>query len=95
MTHEKSAALFACNDYRWRHLYFVAERILKLSANAESGQLVKDIKSMLESLHEAFPKELDPAVDPEGFALRRFVRAMFAAVERIQSEILNQEEIAR
>ncbi|NMC63738.1 MAG: hypothetical protein GYA55_11300, partial [SAR324 cluster bacterium] len=44
----------------------------------------------LSSVYEAFPKDVDPALDPEGFAMRRFVKVLLRAFE-----ILKEKNIER
>ena len=52
-----------------------------------SKDLLLELRDALTSISEAFPKEVDPAVDPEGFAIRRFAGALLGAVEYMSKEI--------
>lgn len=85
--------LLSCDDPRWKHLYYISEEISKSISRNESRDLEKlilDLDNALTSVHEAFPKEVDPALDPEGFAMRRFVKVLLRAFE-----ILKEKHIER
>jgi len=81
--------LLSCGDPRWRHLYYISEEISKSISRNESNNLenlIVDLSNALTSVHEAFPKEVDPALDPEGYAMRRFVKVLLKAFEIIKEK---------
>ena len=82
--------MFSSNDPKWRHLYYVSEEISRAVARSRPDnvrQLIGELTDALTSVHEAFPKELDPALDPEGYAIRRFSRALLNALESVREKI--------
>ena len=85
--------ILSCNDPKWKHLYYISEEISKSISRNESRDfenLILDLDNALSSVYEAFPKDVDPALDPEGFAMRRFVKVLLRAFE-----ILKEKNIER
>lgn len=84
------------SDYRWRHVLFLseflAEAATRCNTQGEALRLLKDMRAALSSMHEVFPKETDPASDPDGFAMRRLAKALLDAVERAAEKIVVDTE---
>ncbi len=77
-------------DPRWRHLYYISEEINRLAAGAPGKnvqEMLHDFRIAIESAQEAFPKELDPAVDAEGFAIRRFIKSLITAMNSLEEKV--------
>ena len=84
---EENGLPLSCEP-RWRHLFFISEQILVAATKSEDiGCVLRELDLALGSIYEAFPKDLDPASDPEGFALRYFVKALLGAFESIEEKM--------
>ncbi|HEX8703163.1 MAG TPA: hypothetical protein VF815_30280 [Myxococcaceae bacterium] len=71
-------------DDRWQNLVsraFLLEEQLRATGNADRSQGLKAAVDYLESTLEVFPSSVDPVEDFEGYAVRRMVQGLLAALK--------------
>ncbi len=86
----KEIRVLPSGDPRWKHLYYISERLSEGLSRGRAGnaeQTLKELKLALGSIHEAFPREIDPVLDPEGFAMRRLAAVLLNALRRVEEQI--------
>ena len=71
-------------DDRWQNLVsraFLLEEQLRATGGAERSNGLKAAVDYLESTLEVFPNSVDPVEDFEGYAVRRMVQGLLAALK--------------
>ncbi len=74
---------------RWRHIYYLSERLLSDVCKAEPlncRTLLTEMSNALTSIQEVFPKTIDPVTDPEGFAIRKFAKAFHVLLSDLETK---------
>lgn len=71
-------------DDRWQNLVsraFLLEEQLRAAGDADRSKNLKAAVDYLESTLEVFPSSVDPVDDFEGYAVRRMVQGLLAALK--------------
>lgn len=71
------------SDYQWVCLIEAADRISQFdhSKPQNLNEVLEEINKNLAGLLEVFPKDVDPLVNMEGYAVRRFIKTIFNVLD--------------
>lgn len=79
---EDSETPSAPNDFsNWKHLLYIADCLFELPKKGES---LSEIRQLLGSVEEHFPRTLNPLDDFSAYTVRRFCMALRIALESVE-----------
>lgn len=67
----------------WKHLLFAAESLVELPRNEK---VIAEVRRLLDSLEEHFPRSIDPVEDFPAYSVRRFCLALNSLFEDLEKD---------